>query len=71
MYQIQNSTKQNPLYGVRHIFSRVPNGRLLSNLRGWVGRSDSGVVVVVVGAEFSLPSSPSTNIGLAAVDPYI
>ena len=52
-------------------FSRVPNGRLLSNLGGSVGRSDSGVVVLVVlvGAEFSLSSSSSTIIGLAAVYP--
>ena len=52
--------------------SRVPNGRLLKNLRGSVGRSDSGVVVVVVvGAEFSLSCSLSTTIGLATVDPFI
>ena len=47
--------------------SRVPNGRLLSNLGGTVGRSDSDVDVV--GAEFSLSSSSSTFIGLAAVEP--
>ena len=33
--------------------SRVPIGRLLSNLRGSFGRPDSGVVVF--GAELSLP----------------
>ena len=49
--------------------SRVPNEQLLSSLGGSVGRSHSGVDVV--GAEFSLSSSSSTFIGLAAVDPCI
>ena len=49
--------------------TRVPNGQLLSNLGGSVGRSDSGVDVV--GAQLSLSSSSSTIIGLAAVDPSI
>ena len=48
---------------------RVPIGQILSNLRVSVGRSDS--CVVVVGAEFSLSSSPLTIIELAAVDPSI
>ena len=47
--------------------SGVPNGRLLSNLGLSVGRSDCGVVVV--GAEFSLSSSSSTFVELAAFDP--
>ena len=54
--------------------SRVPKGRLLSNLGVSMGRSDSVVVVlvvvvVVVGVEFSLSSSLSIIIGLAPVDP--
>ena len=49
--------------------TRVPTGRLLSSLGGSVGSPDSGVDVV--GAEFSLSSSSSTTIWLAAVDPCI
>ena len=69
MHQIQYKIQRNRvLYTESGTFSsRVRNGRLLSNLGGSVERSDSGVVVV--GAKFSLSSSSSTIIGLAAVDP--
>ena len=67
MYQIQVRV----LYTESGTFSgRIPNGRLLSILGSSVGRSDSGVLVVVV-AEFSLSSSSSTINGLVAVDPSI
>ena len=62
MYQIQNLTKQSPVYVFRHIFQSSPKWTNLSNLGGSVGRSESGVVV---GAEFSLSISSSTFIGLA------
>ena len=67
---IQNLTKQNPVYRESGtLSSRVPNGRLLSNLGVPVGRSNSGVFVV--GAEISLYSSSSTFIASAAVDASI
>ena len=66
---MENLERNTVLYTESGTFSsRVPNGRLLSNLDGSVGRSDSGVVVVV-GAEFSLSSSSSNTFGLAPVDP--
>ena len=71
MYQVQAHTNFNEtescIRSQTHflVASRIDD--LFSNLEGSVGRSDSGVVVV--GAEFSLSSSSSTNLGLAAVDP--
>ena len=73
MYQIQIHrifNEKKILYTESGIFSsRVRNGRLLSNLGLPVRRSDSVVVVVFVGADFSLSSLLSTIFELAAIDP--
>ena len=70
MYEIQIHTKYNELQScIRSQAHLLVESRMddFSVIWGFIGRSESGVVIV--GADFSRSSSSSTNVGLAAVDP--